>query len=159
ARAFATLGRMGQAPPNPRAWLFRVASNLWIDEMRRAREARQPSENLSESAASAAKHEPRAQREAAGTIIGRLSPQERAAVVLKDVVDLSLEEIGEALSTTPNAVKAALHRGRGKLVEPEPEESRVAVPAALDAFCAAFNARDVDRLTTLLLDSAAVEVV
>ena len=158
ARAFATLGRMGQAPPNPRAWLFRVASNLWIDQMRKAREAPHSPAELPESIANA-KHEPRAQREAAGTIIGRLSPQERAAVVLKDVFELSLEEIGEALSTTPGAVKAALHRGRGKLVEPEPEESRVAVPAVLDAFCEAFNARDVDRLTTLLLDSAAVEVV
>lgn len=155
-RAFATLGRMGQAPPNPRAWLFRVASNLWIDQMRKAREAPHAPTDLPESIAT---HEPRAQREAAGTIIGRLSPQERAAVVLKDVFDLSLEEIGEALSTTPGAVKAALHRGRGKLVEPEPEESRVPVPAVLDAFCEAFNARDVDRLTTLLLDSAAVDVV
>ena len=29
----------------------------------------------------------------------------------------------------------------------------------LDAFCAAFNAGDLDRLTSLLLDSASVEVV
>src|SRR5688572_22879206 len=38
ARAFVTLGCMHEAPPNPRAWLFRVASNLWIDRTRRARE-------------------------------------------------------------------------------------------------------------------------
>ncbi len=152
ARAFVTLGRMGQAPPNPRAWLFRVASNLWIDQLRKVREAPPPEP--------AQAHEPRAQREAAGTLIGSLSPQERAAVVLKDVFDLSLEEIGEALSTTPGAVKAALHRGRGKLVEPEPAlATELPVPAVLDAFCAAFNARDVERITALLLDSAAVEVV
>src|SRR5689334_23476443 len=35
ARAFVTLGQMGHAPPNPRAWLFRVASNLWMDQRRR----------------------------------------------------------------------------------------------------------------------------
>src|SRR5204863_2032406 len=36
-RAFVTLGQMGEPPANPRAWLFRVASNLWIDEVRRRR--------------------------------------------------------------------------------------------------------------------------
>jgi hypothetical protein len=38
ARAFVTLAQMGTAPANPRAWLFRVASNLWIDELRGRRE-------------------------------------------------------------------------------------------------------------------------
>src|SRR5438270_1373084 len=39
ARAFVTLARMGgQEPTNPRAWLFRIASNLWIDQTRRRRE-------------------------------------------------------------------------------------------------------------------------
>ena len=72
---------------------------------------------------------------------------------------MTLEEIAEALSTTPGAVKAALHRGRGKLVEPELKEPRALAPAALDAFCEAFNARDIDRLTALLLDTATIEVV
>jgi RNA polymerase sigma-70 factor (ECF subfamily) len=72
---------------------------------------------------------------------------------------LELDDIAEILSTSVGAVKAALHRGRGKLKEPEPDLPRVPVPAALDAFCAAFNARDLDRLTALLLDHATVEVV
>src|SRR5438132_6398328 len=39
ARAFVTLARMhGQEPANPRAWLFRIASNLWIDQTRRRHE-------------------------------------------------------------------------------------------------------------------------
>jgi RNA polymerase sigma factor (sigma-70 family) len=33
-RAFVTLGKLGAAPPNPRAWLFRVATNAWIDQQR-----------------------------------------------------------------------------------------------------------------------------
>jgi len=155
ARAFATLAKMGGSEaPNPRAWLFRVASNLWIDEMRRRREV--PVATPEPNAAAA---EPRAQREAAGTLLVKLSPQERAAVVLKDVFALSLEEIADAIGTTIGGVKAALHRGRGKLVdEGAPEPATVPVPAALDAFCAAFNAGDLDRLTALLLDSAVVEV-
>ena len=162
ARAFVTLGTMNEAPPNPRGWLFRVASNLWIDRARQRRHAPSPMPDDEQGPADAhvgTDPEPRAAREAAGTLIARLSPQERAAVVLKDVFDFTLEEIAETLSTTPGAVKAALHRGRGKLTEPEPEEVRVTTPAVLDAFCEAFNARDVERLTALLLDNVVVEVV
>jgi RNA polymerase sigma-70 factor, ECF subfamily len=157
ARAFVTLARMGgQEPANPRAWLFRIASNLWIDETRRRREV--PTGAPEPAPAQAA--EPRAPREAAGTLLVALSPQERAAVVLKDVFDFSLEEIAESLGTTVGAVKTALHRGRGKLAEETtPEPATAPVPAALDAFCAAFNAGDIERLTTLLLDTAIVEVV
>ncbi len=151
ARAFVTLGKLGEAPPTPRAWLFRVASNAWIDQQRRPRglpEVERVEQN-----------DPRETREAVGTLIARLAPQERAAVVLKDVFDLSLEDIAEVLSTTPNAVKAALHRGRGKLVAEDTPEERVPTPAALDAFVAAFARRDLDAVTALLLDTSTVEVV
>jgi len=46
---------------------------------------------------------------------------------------------------------------RGKLAEPEPTREAGPVPAVLDAFCEAFNARDLDRVTSLLLESAVVE--
>jgi RNA polymerase sigma-70 factor, ECF subfamily len=153
ARAFVTLGCMAQAPPNPRAWLFRVASNLWIDR------TRQRKDTSSVERAEAVAEDPRVTREAAGTLIARLSPQERVAVVLKDVFDLSLEDIADVLSTTTGAIKAALHRGRGKLIEPDVPDTRTTTPAVLDAFCEAFNARDLDRLTALLLDNVTVEVV
>jgi RNA polymerase sigma-70 factor (ECF subfamily) len=154
-RAFATLATVLHDLPNPRAWLFRVASNLWIDRARRARfelaiEVPDPA---------GAEPEPQAAREAAGALLVRLSPQERVAVVLKDVFDFSLEEIAAILSTTAGAVKAALHRGRGKLVAPQDLPARVPARGALDAFCDAFNARDLERLTGLLLDSATVEIV
>jgi RNA polymerase sigma-70 factor (ECF subfamily) len=158
ARAFVTLGQMGEPPPNPRAWLFRVASNLWLDQVRRRRRERPPGDTPPVEGSTAAV-DPREAREVAGTLIGQLSPQERAAVVLKDVFDLSLEETADALATTTGAVKAALHRGRGKLVESAPEPERAPAPAVLDAFCTAFNAGDIDRLTSLLLDTASVEVV
>jgi RNA polymerase sigma-70 factor (ECF subfamily) len=150
ARAFVTLGGAAEAPANPRAWMFRVASNHWLNQVKRPRET--------SAAAPEASVEPdlRGPREAAGSLVARLAPQERAAVVLKDVFDFSLEEIAEALSTSVGAVKAALHRGRGKLVEPNEERAEPAHPAVLDAFCAAFNARDIDGLTALLLDNVSL---
>ncbi len=154
ARAFVTLGQTGEAPPRPRAWLFRVASNLWLDQVRRRRE-----EPLGERDEGGPARDPRATREVAGTLLGQLPPRERAAVVLKEAFDLSLDVIAEALSTTTGAVKAALHRGREKLVESVSHEARTPAPRVLDAFCEAFNAGDLDRLTSLLLDTAVVEVV
>src|SRR5262245_41923691 len=112
ARAFVTLAGIREAPPNPRAWLFRVASNHFINQIKRQRDA------LSAAPEATSEADPRAAREALGSLVGRLAPQERAAVVLKEVFDFSLEEVAEALSTSVGAVKAALHRGRGKLAEP-----------------------------------------
>jgi RNA polymerase sigma-70 factor (ECF subfamily) len=157
ARAFVTLGALWQPPPSPRAWLFRVASNLWIDRARHAASAPAPEGRTAHAAP-----DPRASREAGGTLLVRLSPQERTALVLKEVFDLTLEEIAETLETTVGATKAALHRGRGKLLEEvdaDEEASRVPAAGVLDAFCEAFNARDLERLTALLLDHASVEVV
>ena len=155
ARAFVTLGCSFRLPANPKAWLFRVASNLWIDRARRTREL--PGDVPDQVVTT----EPGGvDRDAASTLIGRLAPQERAAVVLKDVFDFTLTEVAESLSTTVGAVKAALHRGRGKLRDPDgAPPPRLPTPAALDAFCDAFNDRDIDRLTALLLDTASAELV
>src|SRR3954463_12701959 len=38
ARAFVTLGCLHQPLENPRAWLFRVASNVWLNRVRDRRE-------------------------------------------------------------------------------------------------------------------------
>ena len=156
ARAFVALAQTHQEIDDPRAWLFRVASNLWLNQVRDRREVPASTSRSTESDA-ATTDDPRATREAAGTLIGALAPKERAAVVLKDVFDLGLDEIAATLSVSVGAVKAALHRGRGKLEIHETAATAVAVPAVLDAFVRAFNARDLDAITSLLLDTALVE--
>ena len=154
-RGFVTLGGLFQEIHNPRAWLFRVASNLWIDRQRRPREEPVPEAHPE---AAAPEPGPGETRDAGAALLGRLSPQERAAVLLKDVFDFTLEEIAEMLATTVNAIKAALHRGRGRLAEPEPRPPRRVAPAVLNAFVEAFNARDIARLTALMLDAATAEI-
>ncbi len=155
AKAFLTAGGVFDRIENPRAWLFQIASNVWIDRVRRAREM------VGEFPEIAAPVIPvRETREAAGTLLTQLAPQERAAVVLKDVFDFSLEEIASVLSTTPNSVKAALHRGRGKLENLDSAEVRTPPPTpVLDAFCAAFNARDLEGLRKLLTANTTCEMV
>lgn len=153
ARAFVTLGCMFQRVDQPRAWLFRIASNLWIDQTRRARPEAWSGEEPAAPEATAMS------RDAAATLLQRLSPQERAAVVLADVFDFTLAEVAAALTTTVGAIKAALHRARTRLAEPPMTERPAAIPAVIDDFCAAFAARDLPRLTSLLLDTATVDVV
>ncbi|HYQ02076.1 MAG TPA: RNA polymerase sigma factor [Polyangiaceae bacterium] len=154
ARALVTLAtQLKPEIENPRAWLFRVATNSYIDRTRRARDEQgELTETLPQIS------DPRATREAAGTLIASLSPQERAAVVLKDAFDLDLADIAGVLGTSVGAVKTALHRGRSKLSEPQAVEPRVAAPATLDAFCRAFDAGDLAALTALLLDTITVEM-
>jgi RNA polymerase sigma-70 factor (ECF subfamily) len=161
ARGLVTLGCLFQEIENPRAWLFRVASNLWIDRQRRAREELRPE---MEATAPTFDRLSLEGQDAAATLIGRLSPQERAAVVLKDVFDFTIDETAAILTTTRGAIKAALHRGRGKLTDAgaAPASAPVPVPVpdtVIDVFCDAFNARDLDRLVALLLDTATADVV
>ena len=159
-RALVTLGsQYGHEIREPRAWLFRVASNAWIDRVRRTRDEHSGSvEEQLEASGAQQPADPRPARAAASALISRLSPQERVALVLKDAFDLSLEEIAATLATSVGAVKAALHRGRGKLEADAPAPARVPVPAAIDAFCAAFNAGDLQALTKTLLEAATIEL-
>jgi RNA polymerase sigma-70 factor (ECF subfamily) len=99
-------------------------------------------------------------RDAGRRLLERLAPRERAAVLLKDVFDLDLEESAEVLETTVGAVKAALHRGRERLREPEGETApRRPLPsvAVVDRFVDLFNAADKPGLLALVLDNATVD--
>jgi RNA polymerase sigma-70 factor, ECF subfamily len=161
-RAFARLSQASQPIENARAYLFKIASNLWIDRYRSKREF--ASEEMPE-AAQPDLPLPHEIRDAAAQLVAQLPPVERAAVLLKDVFDLTLEETATALDSTVGAVKAALHRGRAKLndVQRDPtiRAPRTGNPSAalVDQFIDAFNARDVNRLTALMRDDASSEMV
>jgi RNA polymerase sigma-70 factor (ECF subfamily) len=159
-RAFGTLGSIHHEVAHPRAYLLRVASNLWIDvSRRRAHDAAAMPTGAPEPAASAP---PTGfARDAGVRLLQRLAPQERAAIVLKEVFDASLEEIAFVLATTTGAVKSALHRGRERLREREDEEPRRPAPSAaiVDRFVALYNAQDKAGLIALMLDDGSVENV
>ncbi|MGO9607963.1 MAG: sigma-70 family RNA polymerase sigma factor [Candidatus Binataceae bacterium] len=159
-RAFGTIGRRDLAEiGNPRAYLFRIATNLWIDQVGRRRA---DSADLDTFASSEpGPEQTAATREAGAALIEFARPQERAAVVLKDVFDFTLEEIASLLSTTIGAVKSALHRGRARLQAPLSNSShgrRAPSTELVDHFVEAFNARDIPRLTELLLQNVTLEV-
>lgn len=163
-RGFATLGIVHQDVRRPRAYLLRIATNLWIDRLRRREleRAALASEDraLPEPAAPAAPDRGVDLREAGAALMERLGPRERAAVVLKDVFDLSLEETAGILSTTVGAVKTALHRGRARLREKTPRlgrRRRTASPELVERFIESLEAQDLQALLEMMLDTGAVQ--
>ena len=111
-RIFSMLGKVDVQLQNPRAYLIRTATNLWIDRSRRsARE--QELLKLSAQGEDVVARDASLQPElsaAATDLLQRLHPQERAAVVLSDVFDYSLAETASILKTSVGALKSALHR-------------------------------------------------
>ena len=163
-RGFGTLGVVHQRIDNPRAYLLRIATNAWVDKLRR-RELESAALSADDNIAS---YQPAAPpspadsmelRDAGAALMEKLSPQERAAVVLKDVFDMTLDETARVLATTVGAVKAALHRGRGRLREPGRVERRRAAPtrALVDRFIERLEARDLPGLLELMLDTGTIE--
>jgi RNA polymerase sigma factor (sigma-70 family) len=148
--------------PSLRAWLFRIAHNRALDLLRRrAFRATEPIEAADEivDSASADPVETLMRQEAIETAVERfteLPVAQRSAVILKDVLDLSLQDIADTLDLTVNAVKAHLARGRARLKEinaqapiegrPRPASPNVARYVAL------FNGRDWVGLRAMLAD-------
>jgi len=80
--------------------------------------------------------------------------------VLKDVFDFHLDEIASILQTSVAAIKAALHRGRGKLAAPKSLENRLNPSEELiERFVVAFNSRDLECLAALLREDAVAETI
>ncbi len=84
----------------------------------------------------------------------RLSPRQRAALVLCDVCDRSLEEAADALGTNANAVKALLHRARMTLARARRRSDVDAPvdPAVVERFARAIEAGAIEGLTELLAE-------
>ena len=163
-RVFGHLGKINADLENPRAYLIRSATHLWIDRVRRAGVERRLAKDQVDSAPAVADDDPSqvmAVREAAASLFGNLSPQERASVLLKDVLDFSLEETAAMLKTTVGAVKSALHGGRARLrAAKDAPVAACSVPRGLvDRFVAALNAQDLDAIRALCLADVTVDMV
>jgi len=136
---FSLLGRTDTKLVNPRAYLIRTATNLWIDRVRRSA-CEQAALALEHTETSAPAQEHLDGSLAAEALFQFLHPQERAALVMKEVFDCSLEETAELLNTTPGAVKSALSRARGRLEGRRPHAGFEAPPRELVArFMLAFG--------------------
>lgn len=152
---------------NPEGWLFRIAHNAALDFLRRrAREKAFSGEDLDMIVDPV---NPTIDREVAAASLRTfmsLPVAQRSSVIMMDVLGYSLQQISTILDTSISAIKAALHRGRGRLREiaDQPDEHPSPVLSMsertlLEAYIDRFNARDFDAIRDMLADEVRLELV
>jgi RNA polymerase sigma-70 factor, ECF subfamily len=114
-------GFRGQAAVT--TWLHRIVVNACLDRMRR-RAARPATTGLDEDAMDALSAGPQGPDEAAGTetsldvraALRTLPPDQRAALVLVDMLGYSVADAAGVLGVSPGTVKSRCARGRARLL-------------------------------------------
>jgi RNA polymerase sigma factor (sigma-70 family) len=156
------------AVERPEQWLFRIAHNAAQDHLRRRHRERSRMTEADMSMIEDPSGNADARLAAATGLRSfmQLSVAQRSAVILVDVLGLSLHETCEVTGATLAATKAALHRGRAqlRLLASEPEQ---VAPPRLDAdderrlrrYVDLFNARDFDAVRALIAEDVQLEVV
>ncbi len=164
-RAFARLSFTWQ-PVEPRAYLFRIASNGWIDRWRRDR----ATTNLDEAALAVATGpdpDPLDTRDALRQVVDHLPPRQRVVFLLTEGFGFTHADVAAMLGLSLGAVKALRFRAREALARrgtPTPAASEAHAEASgpagvLDRYADAFNRRDVDALVALFHADIVNEIV
>jgi RNA polymerase sigma-70 factor (ECF subfamily) len=166
-----------------RTWLHRIATNVCFDQLRRQRmrivpmdmgDPHQmdgaavgsvldestwvlplPDQRILDSGDPALRAESRESvRLAFVAVLQRLTPRQRAALVLRDVLAFSASESALILGTSVASANSLLQRARSSVGESraatEPDDDRELDADLLDQYVAAFEAYDIARLTLLL---------
>jgi RNA polymerase sigma-70 factor (ECF subfamily) len=108
AEAFARALQHAPGIRDPVAWIYRTAFRIARDELRRDARHGVAVDTVAE--------------DAAGTgellrALRRLSPNQRAAIVLRYEADLSVDEVARRMGIASPTVRVHLHRGRARLRE------------------------------------------
>lgn len=105
-----------------RSWLYRIATNTAIDDMRRRRMV-SPMGDDSATYANRPDHRPGPEAEVMAATLDervqralmRLRPNHRQCLLLSDLEDMSAQQIGEVMGLSYAAVRTLLCRARGEM--------------------------------------------
>jgi RNA polymerase sigma factor (sigma-70 family) len=166
AKAYYALSQMTE-PPVLRPWLFGIAHNTAMDFLRRydRKHVDVVSEVPDHAELEDAGVDPELV-EAALTIFVQLPPVQRSALILKDVLGHSLEDVATTLGISVGAVKGALSRARAnvspKVISASAQNAdsfSAEELANLKRYADLFNARDWDGLRALLGKESQLDLV
>jgi RNA polymerase sigma-70 factor (TIGR02960 family) len=172
-RAWRSIGRLDQRGL-VRAWLFKIATNRCLTALEhRGRRALpvdigdlptteiswlEPFPDDSPADAVAAREGVELAFVAA---LQQLTPIQRAALILRDVLGFSAAEVAGQLDTSTASVNSALQRARGAIASDTPSQQTVlrdlgagSVQGIVDRWCEAWERADVDAIVALLADDA-----
>jgi RNA polymerase sigma-70 factor (ECF subfamily) len=164
-RAWRALGRF-EGRASLRAWLYRIATNACINAVERRRRTALPVDDGAfdcpcHEADGDGEAERRDRLEDALRSVVDLPPNQRAAVILKDVLGFSARESAEALATTAASVNSALQRARAELersgsasAEPQPRANRGGAGELVASLVAALARDDVSTVLAISADTA-----
>jgi RNA polymerase sigma-70 factor, ECF subfamily len=167
-----------------RTWLHRIAVNACLNELQRKERRVLPMDFGASAEAHAPLREPLGdipwlepfpddpeqsvvERESVElafvAAVQYLPANQRAALIMFDVLGFSAAEIAEAMDTTPTSVHSALQRARALVDARIPERSQRTTLAALgrdgqrhlvEGFTMALEHHDIDRMLSLLTEDA-----
>jgi RNA polymerase sigma-70 factor (ECF subfamily) len=151
---------------NPEGWLFRIAHNAALDFIRRR--LRMPELLTEEELAMIAgpvAPDPDLAEMSIRTFL-RLPSLQRSAVILKDVLGHTIEEISTEIGVSEAAAKSALQRGRARLRELAAEHEDTAKPVLSHAtrrrlfvYVESFKIGDFDTVRAMLAEDVKLDLV
>lgn len=151
----------GERIESPRAYLSTVVSRLALDELRSARSRRETyvGEWLPEPLVAGGEHDPAHQAEMTDSLslaflvlLESLSPEQRAAFLLREVFDEPYDRIAEIVGTSEQNARQLVARARRHVAERRPrfETSRERREELATRFFAAAEEGDLQGLEELL---------
>jgi RNA polymerase sigma-70 factor (ECF subfamily) len=159
--------REGERIESPRAYLSTVVTRLCIDHLQsaRARRERYVGEWLPEPLVDDARGDPAAHAEVADSLslaflvlLERLTPEQRAAFLLREVFDYPYEQIAAIIGTTEDNSRQLVSRARKHVDDGRPrfEASPERRDELASSFLAALRDGDLHVLEELLADDVVV---
>lgn len=111
AKAFSALPQIWQ-PISPKAYLFRIATNAWTDDLRRRQIEIDHYTAIEHIPHDESPADPDQVRDAVTHLVDVLPPRQTAVLLLMDVFGFTAPEVAGMIHCTTGAVYAALHRAR-----------------------------------------------
>lgn len=151
---------------NLELWMLRVSHNAGIDLLRKRSRARFVT--LDDDLPDLAEATPQPEVATIGfRAFLQIAPLQRCAVVLKDVLGHSIDEIAEIANCSAPAAKSALQRGRRRLKEIAQHDRTGGLPPPADddarnrlaAYVDAFRTGEFDAIRRMLSEEVRVDLV